>query len=118
MRTSNLILWLVLAALPLHAAVLNNGLMLNGVGQDKTAVIKGLVLLAAVAFDVYNKNQGKASIIGHLTKAFQRDNAPAEPDAALAGAAATTVASGDPGAAPAAGPVQPDTEPNAPLSRP
>ena len=98
-------------------AVLNNGLMLNGVGQDKTAVIKGLVLLAAVAFDVYSKNQGKPSIIGHLTKAFQRDNSPTEPDAALAGAAATTVSSGDPGAAPAAGPVQPDTKPNAPLSR-
>ena len=36
-------------------AVLNNGLMLLGVGADKTQVIKGLVLLAAVAFDVYNK---------------------------------------------------------------
>ncbi len=43
-------------------AVLNNGLMLMGVGADKTQVIKGLVLLAAVAFDVYNKSQGKASI--------------------------------------------------------
>lgn len=36
-------------------AVLNNGLMLMGVGTDKTQVIKGFVLLAAVAFDVYNK---------------------------------------------------------------
>ena len=36
-------------------AVLNNGLMLMGVGADKTQVIKGFVLLAAVAFDVYNK---------------------------------------------------------------
>lgn len=47
-------------------AVLNNGLMLLGVGADRTQVIKGLVLLAAVAFDVYNKTQGKASILGRL----------------------------------------------------
>ncbi len=37
-------------------AVLNNGLMLMGVGADRTQVIKGFVLLAAVAFDVYNKH--------------------------------------------------------------
>ncbi|QFJ55883.1 sugar ABC transporter permease [Pseudobutyrivibrio xylanivorans] len=47
-------------------AVLNNGLMLMGVGADKTQVIKGFVLLAAVAFDVYNKKSGKNSIIGRL----------------------------------------------------
>ena len=47
-------------------AVLNNGLMLMGVGADKTQVIKGFVLLAAVAFDVYNKKSGKSSIIGKL----------------------------------------------------
>ncbi len=47
-------------------AVLNNGLMLMGVGSDKTQVIKGLVLLAAVAFDVYNKSAGRPSIIGRL----------------------------------------------------
>ncbi len=40
-------------------AVLNNGLMLMGVGADKTQVIKGFVLLAAVAFDVYNKKNRK-----------------------------------------------------------
>ena len=44
-------------------AVLNSGLMLLGVGADRTQVIKGLVLLAAVAFDVYNKQQGHKSII-------------------------------------------------------
>lgn len=38
--------------------VLNSGLMLMGVGADRTSVIKGLVLLAAVAFDVYNKKDG------------------------------------------------------------
>ncbi len=47
-------------------AVLNNGLALMGVGADRTQVIKGVVLLAAVAFDVYNKSQGRPSIIGRL----------------------------------------------------
>ena len=47
-------------------AVLNSGLMLMGVGSDQTQVIKGLVLLAAVGFDVYNKQQGRQSIIGRV----------------------------------------------------
>lgn len=55
-------------------AVLNNGLQLLGVGADLTQIIKGLVLLAAVAFDVYNKTQGKRSITGLLLKNFQRNN--------------------------------------------
>lgn len=49
-------------------ATLNNGLQLLGVGSDMTQIIKGLVLLAAVAFDVYNKTQGRPSIIGLLTR--------------------------------------------------
>ncbi len=47
-------------------AVLNSGLMLMGVGADRTQVIKGLVLLAAVAFDVYNKQHGRRSIMGTM----------------------------------------------------
>ena len=47
-------------------AVINSGLMLLGVGADRTQVIKGLVLLVAVAFDVLNKQQGRRSIIGTL----------------------------------------------------
>lgn len=47
-------------------AVLNSGLMLMGVGADRTQVIKGFVLLAAVAFDVFNKQQGRPSITGRL----------------------------------------------------
>ena len=47
-------------------AVLNSGLMLMGVGADRTQVIKGFVLLAAVAFDVYNKVNGRRSIIGMI----------------------------------------------------
>ena len=37
--------------------VLNNGMSLMGVGIDWQQAIKGLVLLAAVAFDVWNKNR-------------------------------------------------------------
>ena len=55
-------------------AVLNNGLQLLGVGADLTQIIKGLVLLIAVAFDVYNKSQGKKSIIGMLMKNFGRSS--------------------------------------------
>ena len=49
-------------------ATLNNGLQLMGVGSDRTQIIKGLVLLAAVAFDVYNKQQGRPSILGLLLR--------------------------------------------------
>lgn len=51
-------------------ALLNNGLQLMSVGADWTQIIKGLVLLVAVAFDVYNKSQGKRSITGLLLKNF------------------------------------------------
>ena len=37
--------------------VMNNGMSILGIGIDYQQVIKGLVLLAAVAFDVYNKNK-------------------------------------------------------------
>ncbi|NUP74063.1 MAG: sugar ABC transporter permease [Sinomonas sp.] len=60
-------------------AVLNNGLQLLGIGADRTAIIKGLVLLAAVAFDVYNKSQGRRSIIGLLLRNGGR-GVPAQPD--------------------------------------
>ena len=49
-------------------AVLNNGLQLLGVGADRTQVIKGMVLLIAVAFDVYNKSQGKPSLTGLMMR--------------------------------------------------
>ncbi|MFC6021246.1 multiple monosaccharide ABC transporter permease [Plantactinospora solaniradicis] len=76
-------------------AVLNNGLQLMGVGSDRVQIIKGLVLLLAVAFDVYNKNRGRFSIIGSVSRPFRRE-APAEP--------ASTVASGqEPAKTPVAG---------------
>ena len=50
----------------LMMTVLNSGLMLMGVGADRTQVIKGLVLLAAVGVDVFNKKQGRQSFIAKL----------------------------------------------------
>ena len=50
-------------------AFLNNGLQLMGVGADWTQIIKGLVLLLAVAVDVYSKRQGKRSVIGMFQQA-------------------------------------------------
>ena len=37
--------------------VMNNGMSILGIGIDYQQVIKGLVLLAAVIFDVYNKQK-------------------------------------------------------------
>jgi len=41
--------------------VMNNGMSIMGVGIDYQQAIKGLVLLLAVAFDVYNKRRAGAS---------------------------------------------------------
>jgi putative multiple sugar transport system permease protein len=49
-------------------AFLNNGLQLLGVGADWVQIIKGLVLLGAVAVDVMSKRRGGPSIIGLLTR--------------------------------------------------
>lgn len=64
-------------------AFLNNGLQLMGAGADWTQMIKGLVLLLAVAFDVISKMQGKPSILGLIFKSKPRANQPdsAEPAA-------------------------------------
>jgi putative multiple sugar transport system permease protein len=59
-------------------AVLKNGLQLIGTGADMVQIIEGLFLLAAVALDVYNKSQGRFSIIGSLMRPFRRDT-PADP---------------------------------------
>ncbi|MEV6612539.1 multiple monosaccharide ABC transporter permease [Streptomyces sp. NPDC051051] len=75
-------------------ALLNNGLQLEGVGSDMVQIIKGLVLLLAVAFDVYNKRQGRFSVIGRLMRPFRRDEprAPAEPSAPASDAGKAPVA--------------------------
>ncbi len=53
-------------------AFLSNGLSLLGVGSDRVQIIKGLVLLAAVGVDVYNKTRGRASIIGLMMSRFTK----------------------------------------------
>ncbi|TFC37775.1 sugar ABC transporter permease [Cryobacterium sp. TMT2-17-1] len=60
-------------------AVLNNGLQLLGVGSDWVQIIKGMVLLVAVGVDVWNKSQGRPSIIGLLTQKKKTAEFPAEP---------------------------------------
>jgi putative multiple sugar transport system permease protein len=45
----------------LLVAVMSNGMQLLGVDQSIQSVVKGLVLLLAVAFDVYNKRRAGAS---------------------------------------------------------
>ena len=45
-------------------AFLNNGLQLIGAGADTVSITKGLVLLLAVAVDVWSKRRGGPSIIG------------------------------------------------------
>jgi putative multiple sugar transport system permease protein len=51
--------------------VLNLGLAYQSVDQNLIQVIKGLVLLTAVAFDVLSKMQGKPSIIGMIQRAMR-----------------------------------------------
>jgi putative multiple sugar transport system permease protein len=45
----------------LFMGVLNNGMSILGAGTDIQMVIKGLVLLLAVAFDIFSKSRAKAS---------------------------------------------------------
>ena len=60
-------------------AVLNNGLQLMSAGSDTTQMIKGLVLLAAVALDVWQKSQGKPSITGLIFRnKSAKDTTPTE----------------------------------------
>lgn len=59
-------------------AFLNNGLALLGQGADVVSMIKGIVLLFAVGIDVWNKQQGRPSIIGFMTRRSGRN---ADPEA-------------------------------------
>ncbi|RII42422.1 sugar ABC transporter permease [Galactobacter valiniphilus] len=71
-------------------AVLNNGLQLMSAPTSTTYVVKGLVLLLAVAFDVWSKRQGKPSLIGAMQKAIagNKTSDPAVPAPAPVGGAA------------------------------
>jgi putative multiple sugar transport system permease protein len=42
-------------------AVMSNGMQLMGVEQPIQSVVKGIVLLLAVAFDIYNKRRAGSS---------------------------------------------------------
>ncbi|REJ04276.1 sugar ABC transporter permease [Microbacterium bovistercoris] len=53
-------------------AFLNNGLALLGAGADVVAMIKGAVLVVAVGIDVLNKQQGRPSITGLISRKFFR----------------------------------------------
>jgi putative multiple sugar transport system permease protein len=57
--------------------VLNNGMSLMGVSVDWQQAIKGLVLLLAVAFDVWNKRR---TAVGGGAGAEADDNTPPPPD--------------------------------------
>ncbi|HEY3339226.1 MAG TPA: multiple monosaccharide ABC transporter permease [Propionicimonas sp.] len=73
--------------------VLNLGLANMSVDQNLIQVIKGLVLLGAVAFDVLSKMQGKPSIIGMIQRGMRRGDANVAIDATpvrAASAAPTT----------------------------
>ncbi len=56
-------------------AFLNNGMQLLSFGADTVQMVKGAVLLVAVGIDAYNKQQGRPSVLGFLTK---RRNPPGE----------------------------------------
>ena len=58
-------------------AVLNNGLQLLGAGQDQVQMIKGLVLLLAVAVDVISKRSGGRSIISRFQRGSTTPDEPA-----------------------------------------
>lgn len=40
---------------------MSNGMQLMGVDQSVQSVVKGLVLMLAVAFDIWNKRRGRSS---------------------------------------------------------
>jgi putative multiple sugar transport system permease protein len=61
--------------------VLNNGMSLQGISIDWQQAVKGLVLLAAVAFDVWNK---KRASVGGGAGAEEPTAAPPPPDELLA----------------------------------
>ncbi|MFZ1913314.1 MAG: hypothetical protein WAU30_13260, partial [Propionicimonas sp.] len=70
--------------------VLNLGLANMSVDSNVIQVIKGLVLLAAVAFDVLSKMQGKPSIIGMIQRGLTKGggNVATEPTPVRAATAA------------------------------
>ena len=67
-------------------AVLNNGLQLLGVGTDRSRSSRAWCCCSPSRIDVYNKSQGRSSIIGqHDARPFGRPSAPTRPHRRAAG---------------------------------
>ncbi|GAA1997382.1 multiple monosaccharide ABC transporter permease [Microbacterium ulmi] len=65
-------------------AFLANGLSLLGIDTNIVSIIRGLVLLLAVAFDVYNKTQGRPSLTGLILDGLRRkSSSPTEEQIAM-----------------------------------
>jgi putative multiple sugar transport system permease protein len=56
--------------------VLNNGMSILGLGTDYQQLIKGLVLLLAVGFDIFNKNRSGGG--STIAKRFKWKTAPSD----------------------------------------
>jgi putative multiple sugar transport system permease protein len=56
--------------------VLNNGMSILGLGTDYQQLIKGLVLLLAVGFDIFNKNRSGGG--SSIAKRFKWKTAPSD----------------------------------------
>ncbi len=59
-------------------AFLQNGLLLIGAGSSQQQIIRGLVLLIAVGFDVYSKTQGRPSLTGRLLNGLRIPKEPSK----------------------------------------
>jgi putative multiple sugar transport system permease protein len=76
--------------------VLNLGLANLSVDSNFIQVIKGLVLLLAVAFDVLSKVQGRPSFIGMMLSGLHRTSAPPRPPAKVTSPDPQATGSGKP----------------------
>ncbi|MDJ0459738.1 sugar ABC transporter permease [Arthrobacter sp. NQ7] len=72
--------------------VLNNGMSILGLGTDYQQLIKGLVLLVAVGFDIFNKNRSGGG--GELGKRFKLKTSPPPAEEKPAPAPTETVEAG------------------------
>lgn len=59
-------------------AFLTNGLSFVGANSNVVQIVRGLVLLVAVAFDVYSKTQGRPSLTGRLLGGLRRPPGPGQ----------------------------------------
>jgi putative multiple sugar transport system permease protein len=67
--------------------VLNNGMSILGLGTDYQQLIKGLVLLLAVGFDIFNKNRAGGG--SSIAKRFKLKTTPPANEQTISEAKAT-----------------------------